>query len=161
MYKYLFLFLFIQSCSPQMRLNRLLTKHPELAKVQTIEKEITIIEDDTVRIPEYKYDTTVTISDTISIDNQRFTIQIIKHDTIYKIKTVLKPFEVIQKDTIKYTYIDTINVFEYKNLTFKEKSQLRGQGMLIMLFIILLIIIIWQAIRLYLKGQLPFLNFLK
>jgi hypothetical protein len=144
-----------------MRLNRLLTKHPELAKVQTIEKEIIITEIDTFRIPEYKYDTTVSVSDTVSIDNERFTIQIVKHDTIYKIKTVLKPFDVVQHDTIMYTYTDTVNVFEYKELTFKEKSMYRGQGMLILLFIILVLIILWLVLKNYLKAQFPFLNFLK
>ena len=150
----------IYSCTPQQKLNRLIKNHPELAETTVKEKTITITEIDTIFIPKHQFDTTVRISDTVSIEDSIVFVQIIKNDTVYKIRTIVKPRNIITHDTLVYTYKDTVNTFTYKPLTFKEKSKYRGQGMGIMLLIILLIIIIYQGIRLYLKGQFPFLNIL-
>ncbi len=156
------LLLFISSCSPTQRLERLLAKHPELGKPTTIVKDVLIYETDTFIVDEHKLDTTISSSkDTITFEDSIIYVQMIKNDTVYQFKTLVKERTIVVHDTIKYSYLDTVNVFNYKGLTFKEKSKYRGQGMGIMLLIILLLIIIWQGIRLYLKGQFPILNLLK
>jgi hypothetical protein len=159
---FLLLAMLLTGCSPTSRLNRLLTNHPELAKeAVTKEKTVYITEIDTILVPEYKHDTTLLAADTVRFEDDRVSVSIIKKDTLYKVKTVIKPQTLIIHDTIKYTYKDTVAIFEYKPLTFKEKSKYRCQGMLIMLFIILILIILWLIFKQYIKTQIPILRFIK
>ena len=64
----------ICSCSPEKRLNRLLTKHPDLIQIDSV------LVSDTILIPERKYDTLVKIleGDTIIIIKDRITTKLIK-----------------------------------------------------------------------------------
>ncbi len=155
---FLTIFLLIQSCSPTKRLENLLAKHPELGKTTTLVKEVTIYETDTILVPGFTLDTTINYSDSIFIEDSLMALTIIKLDTFYKIRTRIKDRTIIQHDTIKYTYTDTINVFKYQGLTFKEKSKYRGQGMLILFILILLLIIGWFILKKYINIQFPFLK---
>jgi len=69
------------SCSPERRLHRLVTKHPELSRVDTIKIQ------DTVIVPGTKIDTVFSSSllhDTVTITQEKLQIQIIEtNDTIY------------------------------------------------------------------------------
>ena len=69
------------SCSPQQRLNRLITKHPELSRVDTIKIQ------DTVIVPGPKVDTVFSSSllkDTVTITKDKLQIKLIEiNDTIY------------------------------------------------------------------------------
>lgn len=76
----IFLFIFIVSCSPQRRLNRLIRKHPELIRIDSIRvidtfisKEVSV---DTFKLMN-KYDTFI-------LNKERLTVQVIRHqDSIY------------------------------------------------------------------------------
>jgi len=78
----LFLLLyFLFSCTPQRRLNRLLTNHPEL-----LEKD-TIIVRDTVVVENYNYDTTtiIRLHDTTTVINNERVVLKYYYDTLREI----------------------------------------------------------------------------
>jgi len=76
-----FSILLLLSCSPQKRLHRLVTKHPELTRIDTIKIQ------DSVFVPGTNVDTVFRYSllhDTVSITQEKLQIKIIeKNDTIY------------------------------------------------------------------------------
>ena len=90
------------SCSPQYRLHRLVTKHPELSRVDTIK---TI---DTVIVPGIKTDTVFhssVLKDTITITKEKLKIRLIEiNDTIY-LDAIVEPDTVI---IIKEILVDRI-----------------------------------------------------
>ena len=97
--------LFLASCSPQRRLHRLVTKHPELSRIDTIKIQ------DTVIVPGVKTDTlfhSSALKDTITITKEKLQIRLIEiNDTIYlnaKVEpdTVILTKEIIV-DRIIYT----------------------------------------------------------
>ena len=73
--------LLLASCSPQKRLHRLVTKHPELTRIDTIKIQ------DSVFVPGTNVDTVFRSSllhDTVGITQEKLQIKIIeKNDTIY------------------------------------------------------------------------------
>ena len=72
---------FLFSCTPQRRLNRLLTNHPEL-----LEKD-TIIVKDTVIVQNYNYDTTtiIRLHDTTTVINNERVVLKYYYDTLREI----------------------------------------------------------------------------
>ena len=74
-------FLLFASCSPQRRLHRLVTKHPELSQTDTIKIQDTII------VPGINTDTVFSSSllhDTVTITKENLQIKLIEiNDTIY------------------------------------------------------------------------------
>lgn len=82
---FVILLAFLFSCSPQKRLNRLIKKHPELVKVDTI-----VVRD--------------TIRDTINV-----TTELVKIDTIFSLKEIHDTITITKDNlTIRY-YHDTIH----------------------------------------------------
>ena len=73
--------LLLVSCSPQKRLHRLITKHPELTRIDTIKIQ------DSVFVPGTNVDTVFRSSllhDTVTITQEKLQIKLIeKNDTIY------------------------------------------------------------------------------
>ena len=84
--------LLLASCSPQRRLHRLVKKHPELTKIDTIK---TI---DTVIVPGPKVDTVFSsevLKDTVTITKEKLQIKLVEvNDTIY-LDAEVKPDTVI------------------------------------------------------------------
>ena len=78
---YFVVLLLLASCSPQKRLHRLVSKHPELSRVDTIKIQ------DTVIVPSIKTDTVFSSSllkDTVTITKEKLKIKLIEiNDTIY------------------------------------------------------------------------------
>ena len=122
MNKIIFILLIIlSSCSPQKRLNRILTKHPELLTNDTIEMV------DTIHIPKYEHDTiSIWKNDTINIETEKYKLKLIKgkNDTI---RTQL----LIKEQDIKYKY-----------KIIKQKIKVKDNKY-IFFFIILFIAIVW------------------
>ncbi len=78
--RYLILLLFLSSCTPQKRLERLIRKHPELVRVDSVK----II--DTVITRSVSIDTMQVMNtyDTFIVNRDRLTVQVIRHqDSIY------------------------------------------------------------------------------
>ena len=77
----IFSILLLASCSPQRRLHRLVTKHPELSRVDTIKIQ------DTVIVPGPKIDTVFhssVLKDTLIITKEKLQIRLLEiNDTIY------------------------------------------------------------------------------
>jgi hypothetical protein len=76
---------FVNGCSPQRKMQRLVKKHPELMRVDTVR----IL--DTVRIPSVRVDTMWSVRefhellhDTIVLTNERLRVEIWRHDSIIK-----------------------------------------------------------------------------
>jgi len=73
--------LLLASCSPQRRLHRLVSKHPELSRVDTIKVQ------DTVIVPGPKVDTVFhssVLKDTLIITKEKLQIRLLEiNDTIY------------------------------------------------------------------------------
>jgi hypothetical protein len=129
----LFLLLyFLFSCTPQRRLNRLLTNHPEL-----LEKD-TIIVRDTVVVENYNYDTTtiIRLHDTTTVINNERVILKYYYDTLREI--IHHDVECLG-DTV---YIETLVPIEkavYKELSWWQKYK---EFIYIGLFLILVLIIL-------------------
>ena len=129
----LFLLLyFLFSCTPQRRLNRLLTNHPEL-----LEKD-TIIVKDTVIVQNYNYDTTtiIRLHDTTTVINNERVVLKYYYDTLREI--IHHDVECLG-DTV---YIETLVPIEkavYKELSRWQKYK---EFIYIGLFLILVLIIL-------------------
>lgn len=82
---YIFLIALLFSCSPQKRLNRLIKKHPELVKTDTILVRDTIRDTINVTTDLTRVDTIFSFSqvfDTITITKDNLTVRYY-HDTVY------------------------------------------------------------------------------
>jgi len=120
------------SCTPQRRLNRLLTNHPEL-----LEKD-TIVVRDTVVVENYNYDTTTIIKlhDTTTVINNERVILKYYYDTL---REVIHHDVECLGDTV---YIETLVPIEkavYKELSWWQKYK---EFIYIGLFLILILIIL-------------------
>lgn len=78
--RYLVLILFLASCTPQKRLDRLIRRHPELVRVDSVKIVDTVITRDvsidTMRV--------MNTHDTFIVNRDRLTVQVIRHqDSIY------------------------------------------------------------------------------
>jgi len=120
------------SCTPQRRLNRLLTNHPEL-----LEKD-TILVRDTVVVENYNYDTTtiIRLHDTTTVINNERVILKYYYDTL---REVIHHDVECLGDTV---YIETLVPIE--KAVFKELSwwQKYKEFIYIGLFLILVLIIL-------------------
>jgi hypothetical protein len=128
---FLLLYLFF-SCTPQRRLNRLLTNHPEL-----LEKD-TILVRDTVVVENYNYDTTtiIRLHDTTTVINNERVILKYYYDTL---REVIHHDVECLGDTV---YIETLVPIEkavYKELSWWQKYK---EFIYIGLFLILILIIL-------------------
>jgi len=120
------------SCTPQRRLNRLLTNHPEL-----LEKD-TVVVRDTVVVENYNYDTTTIIKlhDTTTVINNERVILKYYYDTL---REVIHHDVECLGDTV---YIETLVPIEkavFKELSWWEKYK---EFIYIGLFLILVLIIL-------------------
>ena len=123
---------FLFSCTPQRRLNRLLTNHPEL-----LEKD-TIIVRDTVVVQNYNYDTTtiIRLHDTTTVINNERVVLKYYYDTLREI--IHHDVECLG-DTV---YIETLVPIEkavYKELSWWQKYK---EFIYIGLFLILVLMIL-------------------
>ena len=78
--RYIVILLFLASCTPQKRLDRLIRNHPELARVDSVK----IV--DTVITRSVSIDTMQVMNtyDTFIVNRDRLTVQVIRHqDSIY------------------------------------------------------------------------------
>ena len=128
--------LLLASCSPQRRLHRLVSKHPELSRVDTIKIQ------DTVIVPGPKVDTTFyssVLKDTITITKEKLQIRLIEiNDTIYLDAVVEPDTVVISKEILVDRIIHTKPVKWYILLWNKSKIWLL---IIISIFIIIALII--------------------
>lgn len=151
--------LLLASCSPQRRLNRLIGNHPELAKVHVKDTVLTAIETDTIYIPERSIDTFFTFqTDTFTVTDSGVTVTVIKEVDKWRLKTVVQRDTILYTDTVKIAYKDSVNVFEVKPIKTSEIWRYRKQGALWLLILLIIFYLAQLAVRLYLKGQLPFLK---
>ena len=151
--------LFLSSCTPQQRLNNLLGKHPYLAQSQVRDTVLTVIEKDTVFIPERSIDTFFSFDvDTFVVTDSGVTVTVTKYLDRWRIKTVVSSDTIIYSDTVKIAYKDTVNVFNVQPITGKEKWKYRWQGILWNWILLLILFLIYIAVRMYLKAQIPFLK---
>ena len=123
---------FLFSCTPQRRLNRLLTNHPQL-----LEKD-TIIVKDTVIVQNYNYDTTtiIRLHDTTTVINNERVVLKYYYDTLREI--IHHDVECLG-DTV---YIETLVPIEkavYKELSWWQKYK---EFIYIGLFLILVLMIL-------------------
>lgn len=151
--------LLLASCSPQRRLNRLIGNHPELARVQVRDTVLTVIDSDTIYIPERSIDTFFAFhTDTFTVTDSGVTVTVIKEIDRWRLKTVVQRDTILYTDTVKIAYKDTANVFEVQPISTAEVWKYRKQGALWLIILLIIIYLAQLAIRLYLKGQLPFLK---
>ena len=161
MKKLIFLSLVIlASCTPQQRLNRLIGKHPYLANAIVKDTVLTVVETDTVFVPDRSIDTFFSTSvDTFTVTDSGVTVTLIKYIDRWSLKTIVKADTIIYKDTVKIAYKDTVASFTVEPVKTSDIWKWRKQGALWLFILILVIIAAVTAIRIYLKGQIPFLKF--
>jgi hypothetical protein len=110
------LLLLLVSCTPQKRLNRLITKHPNLIQLDTL------IVRDTIVIESYNYDTITTFkySDTTIIVNTEKVLARYYYDTLRQ--EIWHEIE-CKEDTIFYEKLVPVEKVVYKELSFWEKYE--------------------------------------
>lgn len=111
------LLLLLVSCTPQKRLNRLITKHPNLIQLDTL------IVRDTIVINSYNYDTITNFkySDTTIIVNTEKVLAKYYFDTLRQ--EIWHQIE-CKEDTIFYEKLVPVEKVVYKELSFWEKYSL-------------------------------------
>lgn len=111
------LLLLLVSCTPQKRLNRLITKHPNLIQLDTL------IVRDTIVVNSYNYDTVTTFkySDTTIIVNTEKVLAKYYFDTLRQ--EIWHQIE-CKEDTIFYEKLVPVEKVVYKELSFWEKYSL-------------------------------------
>jgi hypothetical protein len=115
--KYVFIIsLFLVSCSPQVRFDRLIKRHPWLLTKDTIRIKDTIRDTIRITVPEVKVDTVVeyeTLYDTIFLEKDQLKVKVWmdrekkvyiqgKCDTVY----IVKPYEKIVERKIPVMYYE-------------------------------------------------------
>lgn len=110
------LILLLVSCSPQKRLNRLISKNPDLIQLDTL------IVRDTIVIESFNYDTVTTFkySDTTIIVNTEKVLARYYYDTLRQ--EIWHEIE-CKEDTIFYEKLVTVEKVVYKELSFWEKYE--------------------------------------
>ena len=110
------LILLLVSCSPQKRLNRLISKNPNLIQLDTL------IVRDTIVIESYNYDTVTTFkySDTTIIVNTEKVLARYYYDTLRQ--EIWHQIE-CKEDTIFYEKLVPVEKVIYKELSFWEKYE--------------------------------------
>jgi hypothetical protein len=110
------LIILLVSCSPQKRLNRLITKHPNLIQLDTL------IVRDTIVVNSYNYDTITTFkySDTTIIVNTEKVLAKYYFDTLRQ--EIWHQIE-CKEDTIFYEKLVPVEKVVYKELSFWEKYE--------------------------------------
>lgn len=102
---YIVVLLLLASCSPQKRLHRLVSKHPELSRVDTIKIQ------DTVIVPSIKTDTVFSSSllkDTVTITKEKLKIKLTEiNDTIYLNAEVEPDTVILTKDVLVDRIVNT------------------------------------------------------
>jgi hypothetical protein len=113
----------IGSCTPQKRLNRLVKKHPHLAKIDTVK----VVDTVTVMVPGIRADTNMTkatflaaLKDTIILQKEQLTVKIYEYrdsvfiegscDTVYKtvIREVKVPYPTITPNPEGETFMNKL-----------------------------------------------------
>ncbi len=94
---YLLIAVLVISCSPERKLSRLITRHPELRRMDTIRIQ------DTTIIPGIRVDTVIqhsALKDTVVINKEKLKLQLVEvNDTIY-VNATQEPDTVIVKKEI-------------------------------------------------------------
>jgi hypothetical protein len=110
------LILLLVSCSPQKRLNRLITKNPDLIQLDTL------IVRDTIVIESFNYDTVTSFkySDTTIIVNTEKVLARYYYDTLRQ--EIWHEIE-CKEDTIFYEKLVPVEKVVYKELSFWEKYE--------------------------------------
>ena len=110
------LILLLVSCSPQKRLNRLISKNPNLIQLDTL------IVRDTIVIESFNYDTVTTFkySDTTIIVNTEKVLARYYYDTLRQ--EIWHQIE-CKEDTIFYEKLVPVEKVIYKELSFWEKYE--------------------------------------
>jgi len=128
----LLLILLISSCSPQKRLHRLVKKHPELSRVDTIKIQ------DTVIVPGIKTDTVFSSSllhDTVTITKENLQIKLIEiNDTIYLNANVKADTVIIEREIL----VDRIIHVEPKNKLLNFFKNIKTYFTIVIILIIVL-----------------------
>lgn len=156
------LLMLLNQCSQQFhqnRLNNLLAKHPYLAQAQVRDTTLTVFEIDTIYVEGKSIDTVFSFYvDTFVVNDSGVTVTIIKEVDRWRVKTVVDKQTLYVNDTVKIKFTDTVNVFNVQPITGKEKWKYRWQGILWHWILLLILFLIYIAVRMYLKAQIPFLK---
>ena len=125
----------IVSCSPQKRLNRLLTNHPELTQLDTI------IVRDTVVVETYMHDTTtiIRLHDTTTVINNERVVLKYFYDTLREI--IYHDVECIG-DTVYTEKLITVERAVFKELSWWEKYK----DLIFIAFLLLLGLVVFKKL---------------
>jgi hypothetical protein len=131
-------FMAIHGCTPQKRLQRLVKKHPELIKTDTIRIH------DTIYTATIRHDTVIherALYDTIRIEKDRLRVEVFRvRDSVFISGTCIG-------DTIHYykeVHHDTIHVAPPKPLTLWQRIEKWLLWLLVALLFATLLRLIWQ-----------------
>jgi len=134
----LFVLLFLFSCTPQKRLQRLLKHHPELLQKDTIYLKDTII------TKAIQIDTNfIFVNDTFFIEKEKFKIELIKKDKIIYLKAESKA------DTIYINKPYAVEKIIYKN---ENKFNIKNKNILFLLLLIVLLVFIYRILIMIFKN---------
>lgn len=152
---YFLLFLILCSCSPQLRLNRLLNKHPYLASKDTLVHRDTIytfsnrVSVDTIHSVEHLR------KDTLVINKENLTIRTFIHKDSIFIHGVCDTI----KDTVYYEKLIPYDKFYYKKETkFDKFVKWIKRKMILFIVLCVLFVVVLVVVGYYAKPVLGFVK---
>ncbi len=102
---------FIISCSPQKRLNRLLRKHPHLSNTEMVVFRDTIIR------PEVQLDSVFSVNfDTVYLENERISVKLIKTDSLIYLTGISKTDTIFYEKKVPVKLVKITETSFYKKL---------------------------------------------
>lgn len=145
-------FCLVAGCSPQKRLQRLLSNNPELQQTAVKPDTLTVYHVDTFTTEAWELDTFFSLlTDTVfTVMKDSNKISIRKDARNHFLLDVLfPPKQFTSPDTIRVPYLDTIRTVNYTPITTEEKWQYRKDGMMILGGVLLFLLLIVVLIKVY------------
>lgn len=129
---YILFLILLSACTPQQRLNSLLTKHPELSALSVHTDTLRIVDIDTLTVLGWRVDTLFKLDSVFQLKKDSSAVRIErKANGIYALSLLTPNVSKVFFDTISILKTDTIFKITQAGITDIEKWSYRKDGMLI------------------------------
>lgn len=153
--RYLLLFVIfglLTACSPQQRLQRLVSLHPELKTTLVKTDTLSFVYRDTLQVDGWRVDTFFSMQHDsfFTINKDSAAVKLTRFDNGKYLLSILFPDKKIARlDTLRIPYLDTIQSIQYLPITTADKWQYRKDGMMILGGILLVLLLLAALLKAY------------
>lgn len=145
-------FCLVAGCSPQKRLQRLLSNNPELQQTAVKPDTLTVYHVDTFTTEAWKLDTFFSLNTdtvfTVVKDSNKISIRKDARNN-FLLDVLFPAKQFVGRDTIRVPYLDTVRTVNFTPITAEEKWQYRKDGMIILGGVLLLLLLVGVLIKVY------------